>query len=75
MSGVIEVLYSYLFPTDRALFMKVAKDGAESRFQAGIHFRTDNDAGLELGRKVAAAVIRKAKNDGADNNPILTQRK
>jgi len=73
MSGMIEVLYSYLFPTDRAIFQKVAKDGAESRFQAGIHFRTDNEAGLELGRKVAAAVIKKVKNDGADNNSGLTQ--
>jgi len=73
MSGMISELYSYLFPTDKALFQKVAKDGAESRFQAGIHFRTDNDAGLELGRKVAAAVIRKVKKDGADEDAMLSK--
>ena len=66
MVGMVEVLYSYLFPNDKALFQKVAKDGAESRFQAGIHFRSDNEVGLDLGRKVATAIIQKVKNDGAD---------
>lgn len=66
MVGMIEVLYSYLFPNDKAQFQKVAKDGAESRFQAGIHFRTDNEVGLDLGRKVARAIIQRVKNDGAD---------
>ena len=54
-------LYSYFFPADRAYFQKRAKDAAESRFQGGIHFRTDNEVGLELGRKVAAAVIQRLK--------------
>jgi PAP2 superfamily len=65
-SGAFAGLLSYLFPEDRSYFDKIAKDVAESRFQAGIHFRTDNEVGLELGRKVANAVIQKAKNDGAD---------
>ena len=63
------------FPTDRALFEKVAKEGAESRFQAGIHFRTDNEVGLDLGRKVAKAVIQKVKSDGADDDAIFAQQK
>lgn len=68
MGGVFGDLYSYLFPMDKAYFQKRAKDGAESRFHAGIHFRTDNDAGLELGRKIAAKLIQKLKADGADND-------
>jgi membrane-associated phospholipid phosphatase len=76
MSGMISELYSYFFPTDRALFQKVAKEGAESRFQAGIHFRTDNEVGLDLGRKVALAVIQKVKTDGADDTlPFAKQNK
>jgi hypothetical protein len=66
MSGLTGELYSYFFPADRAVFQKNAKDGAESRFQAGIHFRTDNDTALELGRKVANVIIRRLKTDGAD---------
>jgi hypothetical protein len=68
MSGVVGELFSYFFPTEKALFQKVATDGAESRFQAGIHFRTDNDAGLDLGKKVAGKIIDKMKTDGADEN-------
>jgi membrane-associated phospholipid phosphatase len=66
MSGVVGELFSYFFPAEKQLFMKVAKEGAESRFQGGIHFRTDNDAGLDLGLKVAAKVIERLKADGAD---------
>lgn len=64
MSGMFSELYSYFFPGDASYFRKKAKDAAESRFQAGIHFRTDNEVGLEVGKKVAEAVIEKLKNDG-----------
>jgi membrane-associated phospholipid phosphatase len=66
-SSAMAELLSYFFPKDRAYFEKIAKDVAESRFQAGIHFRTDNEVGLELGKKVGGAVIKKVRADGADN--------
>jgi membrane-associated phospholipid phosphatase len=66
MSGVVGELFPYFFPYDKELFRKVAKDGAESRFHAGIHFRSDNDAGLELGKNVAGKVVERLKEDGAD---------
>jgi hypothetical protein len=71
LSGVMAELYSYFFPAERAYFQKKAKDAAESRFQAGIHFRTDNEVALELGRKVAAVIINKVKNDGSDETLLL----
>jgi hypothetical protein len=40
---------------------------AESRFQGGIHFRTDNEVAQELGKKVGALIVEKLKGDGADN--------
>lgn len=67
MSGMYSELYSYFFPADHAYFQKQAKDAAESRFQGGIHFRTDNEVGLELGKKVAEAVIQKVRADDVDN--------
>jgi len=75
IGGVMGELYSYFFPAERAYFQKRAKDGAESRFQGGIHFRSDNEVGLEMGRKVAAAIIKKVRTDGADDAFMLTQRK
>jgi hypothetical protein len=68
-------LYSYFFPAEEAYFQKKAKDAAESRFQGGIHFRTDNEVGLELGRKVANAMIQKLKGDGVDHVVPLLQLK
>lgn len=75
MGGVVSELYSYFFPADKAYFHKRAIDGAESRFQGGIHFRTDNEVGLQLGRKVGAAIIKKVRTDGADNSPASIKRK
>ena len=75
ISSVMAELYSYFFPADAAYFRKKAKDIAESRFQAGIHFRTDNEVALELGKKVAAAIIEKVKTDGADGELIMAKQK
>jgi membrane-associated phospholipid phosphatase len=65
LSGVMAELYSYYFPEDSAFFRRKAREAAESRFQAGIHFRSDNEVGLETGRKVANAIIQKVKKDEA----------
>jgi membrane-associated phospholipid phosphatase len=61
VSSVTAELYSYFFPADRAYFHQKAKEVAESRFQGGIHFRTDNEVAVELGKKVAAKIIEKIK--------------
>jgi membrane-associated phospholipid phosphatase len=75
ISGVMGELYSYFFPAERAYFEKKAKEAAESRFQGGIHFRSDNDVALELGRKVASVVIRKVEHDGANGAAWAQQNK
>ena len=66
ISGTMAEIYSYFFPAEKELFHQKAKEAAESRFQAGIHFRTDNDVALELGKKVAVKVLQRVKTDGAD---------
>lgn len=68
VSSVTAEMLSYFFPEDKELYRQKAKDAAESRFQAGIHFRTDNEVGLEMGKKVAAKVIERVKKDGADES-------
>jgi hypothetical protein len=75
VSAVSAELMTYLFPEDKALWDKRAKDAAESRFQAGIHFRSDNEVGLELGRKVGRAIVERLKKDGADANPAYSVKK
>lgn len=66
VSSVTAELYSYFFPKDKTYFQQKAREVAESRFQGGIHFRTDNEAALDLGRKVGAEIIKKLKVDGAN---------
>lgn len=71
ISAAMAEVYSYFFPAEKVLFWQKAKDAAESRFQAGIHFRSDNDVALELGKKVANKVIQKVKTDGVDDELIF----
>jgi hypothetical protein len=66
VSSVTAEIYAYFFPQDKAYFEMKAKEVAESRFQGGIHFRTDNEVALELGKKVGNEIVKKLKVDGAD---------
>jgi len=75
ISSVMAEVYSYFFPEEKELYRQKAKEAAESRFQAGIHFRTDNEVALELGKKVGAKAIQKVKTDGADDDLLSKQKK
>jgi len=46
-----------LFPEDDGRYWRMATDAALSRLYSGIHFRSDCDAGLRLGRQVGRLVI------------------
>jgi membrane-associated phospholipid phosphatase len=61
-------MLAYLFPSDAKEFRDLANEEALSRFEAGVHFRTDNEAGMKLGREVGQEIIKRAKADGADKN-------
>jgi hypothetical protein len=45
------------FPDEGGRYSTMARQAAESRIYAGIHYRFDNDAGMEIGRKVAARAL------------------
>lgn len=47
----------YFFPADAKYFEKLAQDCADSRFYAGIHFKSDNEVGLRLGENVGKYVV------------------
>ncbi|MGZ5190232.1 MAG: phosphatase PAP2 family protein [Flavisolibacter sp.] len=46
----------YFFPADAKQFRKLAQDCADSRFYAGIHFKTDNEVGLRMGEALGKYV-------------------
>src|SRR3954447_7477675 len=65
-AGAASAVLAYLLPNDAALFATLAEEAAMSRLLAGVQYRSDVTAGLELGRAVAARVIERAKSDGTD---------
>jgi hypothetical protein len=74
ISSVMAEVYSYFFPENTELYRTKAKEVAESRFQAGIHFRSDNVAATELGKKIAEMIIERLINDGAGNSFMNTKK-
>ena len=52
-------MLSRFFPEHKKTYARKAKEGAQSRFDAGIHFRSDNEVGLDMGKKIGDYVIEK----------------
>lgn len=56
-----------LFPAERSRLEAMAAEGAISRLYGGIHYRFDTEAGMELGRRVAAWTL---AHDVAGHQPF-----
>jgi len=57
------IVLGYLFPREAARYTGWVREFGESRFWAGIHFKSDIDAGWEVGRHVGETVVERAKRD------------
>lgn len=60
-----EVL-AYLFPESAERFRALAREAAETRLSAGLHYRSDVEAGASLGRVVAERAVARGRADGTD---------
>jgi membrane-associated phospholipid phosphatase len=56
-SGAAATVLAGIFPADAAQLVAMADEAGESRLYAGIHYRFDKDAGLRIGRQVAALAL------------------
>lgn len=56
-AATTSAVLGYFFPDDAKEFQKLAADCAESRFDGGIHFRTDNNTGLKMGKEIGEYVV------------------
>jgi membrane-associated phospholipid phosphatase len=65
-AGAASAILAYLFPDDAQSFEDQAQAAAQSRLLAGVSYPSDVEAGLALGRAVAAKVIERANADGSD---------
>jgi membrane-associated phospholipid phosphatase len=72
-SGAAGALLDFLLPGGTVAdafgqpvsYSQAADQAALSRLLGGIHYRSDNDAGLALGRSIAELAIQRARTDGA----------
>jgi hypothetical protein len=53
-----------LFPNRAGQLNAMAEEAAISRLYGGIHFRSDNEAGLELGRRVGENALQAFRAQG-----------
>jgi membrane-associated phospholipid phosphatase len=56
-AGTSSAVLSYFFPADAPKFQKMAQECADSRFYAGIHFRTDNETALVMGKALGEYIV------------------
>jgi membrane-associated phospholipid phosphatase len=56
-SGAASAMLRTFFPSRSGELDAMAEEAAVSRLYAGIHFHSDNNAGLELGRRVGADAV------------------
>jgi membrane-associated phospholipid phosphatase len=62
-SGAASAALAAFFPASAAQLRAMAEEAAVSRLYGGIHFSSDNSAGLTLGRRVGATAVRAYAND------------
>lgn len=65
-AGAAAAVLGALFPERAEALAALAEEAAQSRVMAGVHYPSDVQAGLELGRAVAAEVIARGQADGSD---------
>ncbi len=57
-SGAASTVLAAFFPADATRLRAMAEEAAVSRLHGGIHYRSDNEAGLALGRRVGGVALR-----------------
>jgi membrane-associated phospholipid phosphatase len=65
-AGAASEVLAYLFPDRADYFRQKAQEAARSRVMAGVNYPSDIEAGLDLGKRVAASVIEYGRSDGSD---------
>jgi membrane-associated phospholipid phosphatase len=73
VSGAAAEVLSAFFPDEAAKVQALAEEAAMSRLYGGIHFRSDNEQGLALGRAVGARAAAYARQPEAAQSAASTR--
>ena len=66
VAGAASEILAYIFPDKAEEFRAQAEEAGQAFLLAGVQYPSDIEAGLDLGRQVAAMVIERGKADGSD---------
>ena len=64
-SGAASTILSHLLPQRAEAYREMAKEASLSRMYGGIHFRSDCEVGLTVGKSIGSYAIERALVDGA----------
>lgn len=65
-SGAAATILSYIIPEKASAYSAMATEASLSRMYGGIHYRSDCEVGLAVGKNVGNYAVQRAKTDGAD---------
>ena len=65
-SGAAATILGHIVPERKTDYEAMAQEAAMSRLYGGIHFRSDCEVGLTVGKKIGQYAVDRAKTDGAD---------
>lgn len=63
-SGAAATILGHLIPGRKSAYEAMAEEAAISRLYGGIHYRSDCEVGLEVGKNIGNHAIQRAMNDG-----------
>lgn len=65
-SGAAAAVLGHINPEKAAAYQAMAQEASVSRMYGGIHYRSDCEVGLVVGKNVGAYAIQRARTDGAE---------
>jgi hypothetical protein len=74
VSGAASEVLATFFPKDAPELRRMAQEASMSRLYGGIHFRSDNEEGLKVGRRIGALALARVADDAAVAQRAVTTR-
>ncbi|HZH36857.1 MAG TPA: phosphatase PAP2 family protein [Flavisolibacter sp.] len=65
-SGTAATVLGHILPERAKAYQSMAEEASMSRLYGGIHYRSDCEVGLEVGKNVGAFAVQRARTDGAE---------
>ena len=65
-SGAAAEILGHILPSRATAYSAMAQEASNSRMYGGIHFRSDCQTGLDVGKKIGDFAITRAQSDGAE---------